>query len=71
MVIQHDTTVGAFTAALNISNGILPPYAATFIIELYSDTDRYYTLAVNAQPYKNHTTQAFKHYMVLTPHLQA
>ena len=36
MPIQHDTTVVAMMTALGVFNGLLVPYAATFIIELYS-----------------------------------
>lgn len=37
LCIQHDTTVAAILTALGVFNGELPPYAATFITELYSD----------------------------------
>ena len=37
---QHDTTVAAMTSGLGVYNDIIPPYAAAFIIELYSDSSR-------------------------------
>ena len=38
--LKHDTTVEAMMTALGVFNGILPPYAATFIIELYSTDNK-------------------------------
>ena len=35
----HDTTIMALTFLLNVFNGILVPYAAAIIMELYSDGD--------------------------------
>ena len=40
LYVQHDTTVAAMMSALGVSNGELPPYVATFFIELYSDDSR-------------------------------
>ena len=40
-ILQHDTTVACMTNALGVYNGVLPPYAATFLIELYSDDNGY------------------------------
>lgn len=37
MLSAHDTTVTALQAALNVFNGIQPPYASCHIFELYND----------------------------------
>lgn len=33
--LQHDTTVSALQMALDVYNGILPPYASCHMMELY------------------------------------
>jgi hypothetical protein len=38
----HDTTVAAALNVFNLFDKILPPYCATFIIELYSNNGNYY-----------------------------
>lgn len=38
----HDTTVAAMQTALGVFNGELPPYAAAFFIELYSNNGKYF-----------------------------
>ena len=40
-MFQHDVTVQCVTTAPGVYNGILPPYAAAFFIELYSDDSGY------------------------------
>ena len=35
--LQHDTTVAAMLSVFGMYDGIQPPYAAVFIIELYSE----------------------------------
>ena len=39
--VQHDSTVGSFLSALNIFNGITPPYAATVLVELFNTDGQY------------------------------
>lgn len=39
---QHDTTVAAFTSALNVYNNILPPYATAVLVELVKSDDEYF-----------------------------
>ena len=37
--MQHDYTVAAMLSVFNMYNGLLPPFASAFIIELYNDTN--------------------------------
>lgn len=39
LVLQHDSTLITLQAALNVYNGILPPYAACQILEFYQEYD--------------------------------
>ncbi|XP_072374846.1 lysosomal acid phosphatase-like [Scyliorhinus torazame] len=44
MYSAHDTTLIALQMALNIYNGIIPPYASCHIFELYQEDDGSFTL---------------------------
>lgn len=35
--LQHDTTVSGLQMALDVYNGVLPPYASCHMMELYHD----------------------------------
>ncbi|KAM8967061.1 prostatic acid phosphatase [Pelodytes ibericus] len=56
MYSAHDTTIAALQAALNVSNGKMPPYAACHIFELHEDDgqhiiEMYYRNDSTVEPY--------------------
>nr|XP_044992584.1 prostatic acid phosphatase isoform X1 [Jaculus jaculus] len=56
MFSAHDTTVGGLQMALDVYNGLLPPYASCHIIELYQEdgeysVEMYYRNETQHEPY--------------------
>uniref|UniRef100_A0A3Q2LHJ5 acid phosphatase n=1 Tax=Equus caballus TaxID=9796 RepID=A0A3Q2LHJ5_HORSE len=60
MYSAHDTTVSGLQMALNVYNGILPPYAACHLMELYSEAGEYFV-----EMYYRNETQHEPHALTL------
>ena len=53
LCFQHDSTVSAFLGALRLFNNIMPPYAASVLVELWQEEEKdNYTVRIL---YKNDT----------------
>uniref|UniRef100_A0A9L0IM01 acid phosphatase n=1 Tax=Equus asinus TaxID=9793 RepID=A0A9L0IM01_EQUAS len=60
MYSAHDTTVSGLQMALDVYNGILPPYAACHLMELYSEAGEYFV-----EMYYRNETQHEPHALTL------
>ncbi|KAK2819650.1 hypothetical protein Q7C36_021296 [Tachysurus vachellii] len=62
MYSAHDTTIVALQEALNVYNGLQPPYASCHIFELHQDQNGSYSVAMF---YRNDSTATEPYYLTL------